>query len=93
MIFSNAHFLILSFQSMTPEQWSNACGIVWFGQADEHCASMRCTACSPVVMAASRVCQKTSGNASSLGAARSHRCMQEVMGEGFCNFCIADYMV
>ena len=78
---------------MSPEAWAVWCPVLWFGRpGGTQCAKMRCAACAPVVMAASRVCQQ--GDMRDVRAtARGHRCMQDVMQEGFCNFCIADYMM
>ena len=67
------------------ETWNNVCPVVWWPLQGEHCTSARCTACTPAVMSASLVCKRTLGEV-------SHRCVQRVMGEGACNFCIADFM-
>ena len=54
---------------------------------EEHCQQARCAACAPAVTTASAVCQRSFGP-----EGQTHKCVQTVMGEGFCNYCIDDYL-
>ena len=65
--------------------WPLLCKLVWWPYDDEHCRSMRCSACSTAMIAASKVCEKT-------GQAVDQRCFRSVLGDGACNYCVADYL-
>ena len=82
---------------MTPETWNAICPAVWAPYQEDKCPALRCTACAPVVMVAHRVCERAHGLAGvrmeAADPARAHKCLQEVMSEGFCNYCIADLMI
>ena len=49
-------------------------------------SNYRCAVCSPGVLSAISVCKAAFKTV-------DHKCVQEVMGEGFCNYCIADFLV
>merc|ERR1712242_498195 len=73
-------------QDFLGQHWNKICKVIWWPYHDEHCNSMRCTACAPTIMASAQVCKKTMGRVSS-------RCLADVMGGGgFCNYCIGDYI-
>ena len=55
---------------------------------EEHCTTARCAACGPAVTSAMEVCKRSFGS-----DGLTHKCAQTVMGEGFCNYCIDDYLV
>merc|ERR1712242_149529 len=75
-----------SAQDFLGQHWNKICKVIWWPYHDEHCNSMRCTACAPTIMASAQVCKKTMGRVSS-------RCLADVMGGGgFCNYCIGDYI-
>ena len=65
--------------------WPLLCKVIWWPHEDDHCASMRCAACAPAMIAASRVCEHTEG-------AVGHGCMRSVLGDGSCQFCVVDYL-
>eukprot|EP00095_Tigriopus_kingsejongensis_P006458 maker-scaffold3758_size7581-snap-gene-0.1 protein:Tk06458 transcript:maker-scaffold3758_size7581-snap-gene-0.1-mRNA-1 annotation:"tpa: prion protein 2a 2a" len=74
--------------SNTPSPiWDNICFLIWFPYHQSNCNQLRCTACAPSVMAADVVCKKASR-----GLKSTHKCLQNVMGEGRCNFCITDFL-
>merc|ERR1719412_190850 len=64
--------------------WETACFSEWWPFDDDTCAELRCTACAPAIMSARAVCSKQSKE--------SFSCLQKTMSEGYCNFCIADYI-
>jgi len=66
--------------------WTYMCMATWYPLHADHCARARCVACAPAITSATSVCQRS-------GQGPSHRCIQTVMGEGFCNFCINDYLL
>ena len=62
----------LSFsQSVPPNVWNNVCFYFWYPYHKEKCNQLRCTACTPSVMAADVVCKRTMG-------ATTHKCVQQV---------------
>ena len=63
--------------------WQHLCHVVWWPLHEEHCTDLRCTACTPSLMAADVVCKRTQGHT-------DYKCLQKVMNEGFCNYCIAE---
>ena len=65
--------------------WPWICKVIWWPHDDDHCASMRCAACGPSMMAASRACELGEGRV-------SHFCLRRVLGEGVCNYCAVDYI-
>jgi len=72
--------------SMGPEMWTNWCTAVWWPYDEEKCVQTRCLACSPSVMSASVVCEKTIGRTDDI------KCLRDVMGEGHCNYCISEFV-
>ena len=68
----------------SPSFWDEACKSMWWPFEDSVCIEMRCTACTPSVASAGAVCKMN-------GRHKSHRCMQKVMGEGYCNYCIVEF--
>lgn len=70
-------------ETLPPSAWSYLCVATWWPLHEQHCAESRCAACSPAVMSAVSVCK-------TVQTKLSHKCVQLVMGEGFCNYCIAD---
>ncbi len=71
-------------QPTSGEMWDSACKTHWWPFDDDVCMHLRCTACTPAVASAASVCKMS-------GQEMSHRCMQKVMGEGYCNFCIVEF--
>ncbi len=67
--------------------WEVGCRAHWwpFEDTDGLCGRVRCSVCAPAITAAFAVCEKT-------GAIEKHRCIQSIMGDGFCNYCIIDYL-
>lgn len=61
------------------------CVAVWWPLQETHCKETRCAVCSPGILSAISVCKAAFKTA-------DHKCVQEVMGEGFCNYCIADFL-
>jgi len=61
------------------------CVAVWWPLQETHCKETRCAVCSPGVLSAISVCKAAFKTV-------DHKCVQEVMGEGFCNYCIADFL-
>lgn len=70
-------------ENLPPSFWNAVCVATWWPLEEEHCQESRCAACSPAIMAAASVCQ----HFQKTGV--THKCTQLVMGEGFCNYCIA----
>merc|ERR1712156_548082 len=71
-------------EALPPSAWNFICIATWYPLQDEHCAEARCAVCTPAVMSAVSVCRTAQQ--------MDHKCIQEVMGEGFCNYCIADFI-
>ena len=65
--------------------WPWICKVIWWPHDDEHCASMRCAACSPAMLAAARACERTEGTA-------SHYCLRRILGDSVCNYCAVDFL-
>lgn len=70
-------------ENLPPSAWNAMCVATWWPLHEEHCQEARCATCSPAVMAAVSVCKHFQKNGV------THKCAQFVMGEGFCNYCIA----
>ena len=66
--------------------WPLLCKAVWFPYHANNCRSARCAACSPVLLASSRVCR-----AGGEGEVSSD-CMDNVMGPGLCNACTHQFI-
>lgn len=69
----------------TLSDWPWICKVVWWPHEDEHCQALRCSACSPAMIAAARACEKAEGSA-------SHFCIRRILGDRGCNYCTADYL-
>ncbi|TRY70569.1 hypothetical protein TCAL_06113 [Tigriopus californicus] len=67
--------------------WNSVCFLVWFPYHKDKCNQLRCTACTPSIMTADVVCKRASPDMKS-----THKCIQNVMGEGRCNYCITDFL-
>merc|ERR1712223_1923768 len=65
--------------------WNLICLATWWPLQEEHCRAARCAVCSPGVLSAMSICKSAYQRV-------DHKCVQEVMGEGFCNYCIADFI-
>ena len=76
---------VLLFQNLPPQVWNAMCVAVWWPLQEDHCNAARCVACAPSITTAATVCGKTN-------QAINHKCLEEVMGEGFCNYCIKEYL-
>jgi hypothetical protein len=72
-------------ENLPPFVWEALCKATWYPYHEEKCRDMRCAACAPSIMAATAVCKTTFKNVRA-------RCVEEVMGEGFCNACIKDFI-
>ncbi|TRY71066.1 hypothetical protein TCAL_16412 [Tigriopus californicus] len=72
-------------ETVSPEFWESACQTEWWPFDDDVCLEARCTACTPAVALAEAVCRL-------MDKPKSHRCMQMAMGEGYCNYCIVEFM-
>ena len=83
--FSFVTQLKISFQNLPPSVWSAMCVATWWPLQEDHCEAARCVACSPSITTAATVCKKT-------GKGVTHKCLEKVMGEGSCNFCISKYL-
>merc|ERR1712158_52546 len=73
--------------TVPPSAWNYMCLATWWPLHEEHCQQARCAACAPAVTTASAVCKRSFGP-----EGQTHKCVQTVMGEGFCNYCIDDYL-
>lgn len=72
-------------EATLPEStWNYLCVATWWPIQDEHCLQARCSVCTPSVMSAMSVCRSAYNV--------NLKCVQKVMGEGFCNFCIAEFL-
>ncbi|XP_040581688.1 uncharacterized protein [Lepeophtheirus salmonis] len=65
--------------------WNYLCIATWYPLHEERCKETRCTVCAPAIMSAAAACEKARGKI-------THICVQRVMGEGSCNYCIGDFM-
>merc|ERR1711899_604250 len=72
-------------ENLPPQVWNAMCVAVWWPLQEDHCNAARCVACAPSITTAATVCGKTN-------QAINHKCLEEVMGEGFCNYCIKEYL-
>merc|ERR1711890_106684 len=68
-------------ENLPPSVWNAMCVATWWPLQVDHCEAARCVACSPAITTAASVCRNT-------GLQITHKCIEEVMNEGFCNFCI-----
>merc|ERR1712088_506871 len=73
--------------TVPPSAWNYMCLATWWPLHEEHCQQARCAACAPAVTTASAVCKRSFGP-----EGQTHKCVQTVMGEGFSNYCIDDYL-
>ena len=78
--------------------WPVLCKAVWFPYHADNCRSARCTACSPVLLASSRVCGTGRTGSDGLGRVGTGRtgltsdCMEAVMGPGVCSLCTEEFL-
>jgi len=72
-------------ENLPPSVWNAACLAIWWPLQEEHCNAARCVTCAPAITTAASVCGQTK-------QAITHKCLEQVMGEGFCNFCIKEYL-
>merc|ERR1712156_621563 len=72
-------------ENLPPQVWNAMCVAVWWPLQEDRCNAARCVACAPSITTAATVCGKTN-------QAINHKCLEEVMGEGFCNYCIKEYL-
>merc|ERR1711899_171267 len=72
-------------ENLPPQVWNAMCVAVWWPLQEDHCNAARCVACAPSITTAATVCGKTN-------QAINHKCLEQVMGEGFCNYCIKEYL-
>merc|ERR1712156_235001 len=72
-------------ENLPPQVWNAMCVAVWWPLQEDHCNAARCVACAPSISTAATVCGKTNQEI-------NHKCLEEVMGEGFCNYCIKEYL-
>merc|ERR1712156_165900 len=72
-------------ENLPPQVWNAICVAVWWPLQEDHCNAARCVACAPSISTAATVCGKTNQEI-------NHKCLEEVMGEGFCNYCIKEYL-
>jgi len=72
-------------ENLPPSVWNAMCVATWWPLQADHCEAARCVACSPAITTAASVCRNT-------GLQITHKCIEEVMNEGFCNFCIKEYL-
>merc|ERR1712038_1769745 len=72
-------------ENLPPQVWNAMCVAVWWPLQEDHCNAARCVACAPSITTAATVCGKTNQEI-------NHKCLEEVMGEGFCNYCIKEYL-
>jgi len=62
-----------AFAEVIPDQaWNFVCTAIWFPIHETQCADARCAACTPAIMSAATVCQRT------IGDRADARCLQEV---------------
>jgi len=73
-------------ESLPPSVWEPLCLATWWPYHGEHCNTARCVACSPAITTSAAVCRRA-------GKEVTNKCVQDVMGEGFCNYCINEYLV
>ena len=76
---------LILLQNLPPSVWNAICLATWWPLQQEHCETARCVACSPAITTSAAVCKKA-------GLKLTHKCIEEVMGEGSCNFCIKEYL-
>jgi hypothetical protein len=67
------------------EDWPTLCKVVWWPHHEKHCKAMRCIACSTSIMVAAKACEKTQ-------RAADYRCLRDILGDGACNYCTADFL-
>jgi len=72
-------------ENLPPSVWNAACLAIWWPLQEDHCNAARCVTCAPAITTAASVCGQTK-------QAIDHKCLEQVMGEGFCNFCIKEYL-
>jgi hypothetical protein len=77
--------IICLLQNLPSKVWNSICVATWWPLHGKHCNAARCVACSPSITTSASVCKKT-------GLRVTHKCIEDVMGEGFCNFCIKEYL-
>lgn len=65
--------------------WPLLCKVIWWPKDEQHCQSMRCSACATPMLAASRACEMSEGQATA-------HCLRDVLGEGECGYCAIDYL-
>jgi len=73
--------------TIPPSAWNYMCLATWWPIHEEHCETARCAACGPAITSATEVCKRSFDV-----DVATHKCVQTVMGEGFCNYCIDDYL-
>ncbi len=67
------------------KDWPTVCKVVWWPHHEKHCKAMRCIACSTSIMVAAKACEKQQRMA-------DYRCLRDVLGDGACNYCAADFL-
>jgi len=72
-------------ENLPPSVWNAACLAIWWPLQEDHCNAARCVTCAPAITTAASVCGQTK-------QAIDHKCLEQVMGEGFCNFCIKEFL-
>merc|ERR1712242_226306 len=65
--------------------WPLVCKAIWWPMDDKSCQSVRCSACSPAMIAAARACELNEGSV-------NHFCLRKVLGDRGCNFCAIDFL-
>merc|ERR1711997_1239893 len=65
--------------------WPLVCKAIWWPYDDDYCQAVRCSACSPAMIAAARVCEVSQGSV-------NHFCLRKVLGDGGCNYCAIDFL-
>jgi len=65
--------------------WPLVCKAIWWPMDDKYCQSVRCSACSPAMIAAARACELNEGSV-------NHFCLRKVLGDRGCNFCAIDFL-
>jgi len=65
--------------------WPLVCKAIWWPMDEKYCQSVRCSACSPAMIAAARACELNEGSV-------NHFCLRKVLGDRGCNFCAIDFL-
>merc|ERR1711997_388055 len=65
--------------------WPLVCKAIWWPYDDDYCQAVRCSASSPAMIAAARVCEVSQGSV-------NHFCLRKVLGDGGCNYCAIDFL-